>query len=237
MFIKWYGQSCFQLTVSQGKGEKVNIVIDPFDKEIGLKPPSLKADIVLITHQHPDHNNLESVHPVKSAEGGASPLAKQFNRVKNNPFVIDSAGEYEIKGIFIEGIPAFHDEKQGKERGEITCWTIEAEEMRICHLGALGQKELTNEQLEHLGEVDILMVPVGGFSTIDGAAAQEIINQIEPRIILPMHYRIVGISAKLEPVDNFLKAMGQKAIEPLQKLVLKKKDLPEEETKIILLTP
>lgn len=217
MFIKWYGQSCFQLTVSQGKGEKVNIVIDPFNKDIGLRPLSLKADIVLITHQHPDHNNLESI--------------------KSNPFIIDSAGEYEIKGIFIEGIPAFHDEKQGKERGEITCYIIEAEEMRICHLGDLGQKELTNEQLEGLGEVDILMVPVGGGWALNGISAQEITNQIGPKLVIPMHYKILGLTAKLETVDNFLKAMGQKAGAPEEKLVIKNKDLAEEETKIVLLKP
>src|SRR5688572_17441696 len=125
--ITWAGQACFQISVSQSKDNQANIVIDPFG-EIGLKMPNFDADILLVTHDHPDHNNTKAV--------------------KGEPFLIDGPGEYEIKGIFVQGIDSYHDEGQGKERGKNTIYTIEAEDMRFCHLGDLGQKELTDEQLE-----------------------------------------------------------------------------------------
>jgi len=217
MHIIWKGQSCFQLLTSQKKGEQTSIVIDPFDESIGLKPPILRADILLITHHHRDHDNIKAI--------------------KGNPFIIDGPGEYEIKNIFIQGIPAFHDNVGGKKRGKITIFTIETEEMRICHLGDLGQKELTSDQLDKIGDVDILMVPVGGIYTVDGTEASRIISQIEPRIVIPMHYRIPKLKIKLEKIDKFLEAMGIKSVEPQNKLLIKRKDLPAEEMKVIVLKP
>ena len=215
MHIVWKGQSCFQITASPQKGEQVSIVIDPFDESAGLKVPSLPADILLITHDHFDHNNKKAV--------------------ANNPFIIDGPGEYERKGVFIEGIPAFHDDKEGKERGLDTIYTIEAEEMRICHLGDFGQKELTPEQLEKIGDIDILMIPVGGVFTIDAKEASKVIAQIEPRIVIPMHYSVPKLKIKLDGIEPFLKEMGRKSVEPQEKLLVKKKDLIEEETKIVVL--
>ena len=171
--------------------------------------------------------------------------------------MIEGPGEYEIKGVFIQGIPSFHDDSQGKERGVNTIYTIEAEEIRLCHLGDLGQQELTGEQLEKIGNVDILMIPIGGTYTIDSKIASNIIPQIEPKIVIPMHFQIpklevhpiksceAGISqkaklfngVKLEGVDKFLKTMGIKSVEPLNKLLIKKKELLPEETKIIVLKP
>ncbi len=221
MQIIWHGQSCFQIIARQEKNHQVNIVIDPFDETIGLKIPPLPgedgADILLITHNHPDHNNVKAV--------------------KGDPFLIEGVGEYEIKEVFIQGIPAFHDNCLGKERGATTIYTIEAEGMRLCHLGDLGQKELTADQMERIGEVDILMIPVGGIYTISSKEAPKIMAQIEPKIIVPMHYQIPKLKIKLEGVDKLLKAMGIKSIEPLNKLSIKKKDLSEEEVKIILLKP
>lgn len=221
MHIIWHGQACFQNIVSQNKGEQVRIVIDPFSEEIGLRLPKLEADILLITHCHYDHNNVKAVN--------------------GHPFLIEGPGEYEIKEIYIEGIAAFHDDKNGKERGANTIYTIEAEGMRICHLGDLGQKELTPDQLERVGDVDILMIPVGGVYTIDGRGATKIISQIEPRIVIPMHYHLPKLNppagGKLEGVDKFLREMGRKSVEPQPKLLIKKKDLPEEETKIVVLKP
>ena len=146
MQIIWHGQSCFQIISSRGKNNHVNIVIDPFSEDIGLKVPKLEADIVLITHNHHDHNNVKAV-------GG-------------NPFLVSGPGEYEIKEVFIQGIPAFHDSSLGKERGTNTIYTIEAEELKLCHLGDLVQKELTPEQIDKIGQVDILMIPTGGVYTI-----------------------------------------------------------------------
>jgi len=137
--------------------------------------------------------------------------------------------------VFIEGIPAFHDDKEGKERGLDTIYTIEAEEMRICHLGDFGQKELTPEQLEKIGDIDILMIPVGGVFTIDAKEASKVIAQIEPRIVIPMHYSVPKLKIKLDGIEPFLKEMGRKSVEPQEKLLVKKKDLIEEETKIVVL--
>ena len=215
MHIVWKGQSCFQITASPQKGEQVSIVIDPFDESAGLKVPSLPADILLITHDHFDHNNKKAV--------------------ANNPFIIDGPGEHERKVVSIEGIPAFHDDKEGKERGLDTIYTIEAEEMRICHLGDFGQKELTPEQLEKIGDIDILMIPVGGVFTIDAKEASKVIAQIEPRIVIPMHYSVPKLKIKLDGIEPFLKEMGRKSVEPQEKLLVKKKDLIEEETKIVVL--
>lgn len=217
MIISWHGQSCFQISSSQGKNNKVSVVIDPFDKETGLKVPKLQADVVLVSHDHHDHNNVKAV--------------------SGDPFVIKDPGEYDLKGVFIQGIAGFHDDSQGSQRGRSTIYTIDTEEMRICHLGDLGQKELTSDQLDTINEVDILMIPVGGTYTIDANEATKVIAQIEPRTVIPMHYRIPKLKIKLDPADKFLKTMGIKKLEPLPKLTIKKKELPSEETEIILLQP
>ena len=216
MHIIWHGQSCFQIIVARNKGEQVSILIDPFDASVGLRAPSLSADILLISHSHSDHNNK------KAARG--------------TPFLIEGPGEYEIKEVFIQGITSFHDDKEGKERGLNTIYSIEAEGMRLCHLGDLGQKELSDDQLEKIGDVDILMIPVGGTYTISAKEAAKIISEIEPRLVIPMHYHIPNLKLKLDGVDKFLKEMGRKSTEVQPKLLIKKKDLPEE-TKIVVLKP
>lgn len=217
MQIIWRGQSCFQILTSQGKDTQISLVIDPFGNSLGLRVPEFSADIALITHDHDDHNNLGAV--------------------KGNPFIIDGPGEYEIKGVYIQGIPAFHDKNFGKEKGRVTIYTIESEEMRICHMGDFGQKELFSEQLEDIGEVDVLLIPIGGNYTIGSQEASKIISQIEPKIVVPMHYSLPKLKIKLEGVEKFLKAMGKKMPEPLPKLTVKKKDLSSEETSIVILKP
>lgn len=217
MQIIWHGHSLFEIITIPLKNSQLKIVIDPFSEEIGLKLPKLQTDIVLITHNHYDHNNAKAV--------------------SNHPFIINGPGEYEIKNIFIEGISSWHDEKEGKERGRNTIYTIESEEMRICHLGDLGQKELTSDQLQRIGQIDILMIPIGGNYTISAKEAIKIMSQMEPKITIPMHYSIPKLKIKLEGVDKFLKALSIKKIEPLPKLTIKKKDLSEEEAKIVLLKP
>lgn len=216
MQINWKGQSCFQISVSQGKNSQVNIVIDPYSEDTGLKVPKLEADILLVSHDHSDHNNIKAV-------GG-------------NPFLIQGPGEYEVKEIFIQGIPAFHDSVLGKEKGSNTIYTIEAEDLRICHLGDLGQKELTPEQVEKIGEVDILMIPVGGGFTISAKEAVKIMSQIEPSIIIPMHYHLPKLKVKLDEIEDFFKVMGIKKLDSLAKLSIKKKDILPEEAKIIVLS-
>ncbi|MCD6549958.1 MBL fold metallo-hydrolase [bacterium] len=217
MKINWYGQSMFEVIAKQRQNHEVKIVIDPFDKSIGLRVPQPEADILLVSHFHHDHSNIKAV--------------------KGNPFVIDGPGEYEIKDIYIKGIPAFHDKSQGKERGKVTMFTIEAEEIKLCHLSDIGQDELTEKQLEEIGEVNILMIPIGGVYTINAKEASHIINQIEPQIVIPMHYQIPKLKLKLEGIDKFLKIMGVKEAERVNKLSIKRKDLGEGKTRIVILTP
>ncbi|MFH1656660.1 MAG: MBL fold metallo-hydrolase [Candidatus Nealsonbacteria bacterium] len=215
MIITWKGQSCFQISTSQGKNGLISIVIDPFSDDLGLKVPKLQADVLLISHDHSDHNNIKSV--------------------SGDPFIINGAGEYDIKEISIEGMSAFHDNSEGKERGKTTIYTIETEKIRLCHLGDLGQKELTEEQLEKIGDVDILMIPIGGTFTINANEAVKIMSQIEPRIILPMHYNIPKLKLKLDGIDQFLKVLGIKSLEAVPKLAIKKKDISGDEVKVIIL--
>jgi len=216
--ITWAGQSCFQISVSNGKDNSTDIVIDPFDDSLGLKVPNFSADIALVTHEHYDHNNIKAL--------------------KGDPFVINGPGEYEVKGVFIQGIPSFHDDEEGKKRGQNTIYVFEAEGVRFCHLGDFGQKQLTDEQLEEIDSVDILMIPVGGTYTIDSSGASKIISQIEPKIAIPMHYQLPKLKIKLDGVDKFLKTMGKPSVTPIDKLSVKFKDLPKEGAmEIIVLQP
>jgi L-ascorbate metabolism protein UlaG (beta-lactamase superfamily) len=217
MNINWRGQSCFQITSSHNKNDQVSIVIDPFSNDIGLRAPKFQADVLLISHDHHDHNNIKAV--------------------SGDPLIINGPGEYDVKEVVINGIPGFHDNSQGSEKGKITIYTIETEEIKLCHLSDLGQKELTSEQLDRIGDVDILMIPIGGTYTINSAEAIKIMAQIEPKITIPMHYKIPKLNIKLDGVDNFLKALGIKNLEPLPKLSIKKKDISSEEAKIIILEP
>ncbi len=213
MKITWHGQSCFKLLVKSNVGDKITILIDPFDKETGLTPPRGGADIVLITHNHHDHNNLQTVN--------------------GQPFVINGPGEYDVKGVSIKGIYSYHDNSKGSENGINTIYVIEAEDLKICHLGDLGQKELADMQLDKMGEIDILMVPVGGTWTINGEGAVKIINQIEPSVVIPMHYKIPGIEIKLDKVDDFLKEVGVEP-ETTQEYNVKKTDLGEDMKVVVM---
>lgn len=219
MHITWYGQSCFKI-VSQGKKkshQRSSLIIDPFSEETGIKLPKQEADILLITHEHTDHNNR------KIAEKGT--------------FIIDSPGEYELRDIFVQGIPSFHDKKKGEERGRNIIYTVESEDIRVCHLGDFGQDELTDEQLKDIGEVDVLMVPVGGVYTINSQEATKVISQIEPRIVIPMHYQIPGLKIKLSDLSHFLKAIGEKKAVSEEKIVVQKKDLITGDMRIVPLSP
>lgn len=180
------------------------IFLDPFDKSVGLRPPQSNADAVLVSHGHHDHSNIDSL--------------------RGNPVVIDSPGEYSVKGVHIIGIDSFHDETEGTERGRNTIFVLEAEELRLCHLGDLGC-DLTPKQLESINGVDILFVPVGGKYTIDGIKAAEIVRQTEPSIVIPMHYKTKGSSVDISDEKDFCSEMGDCERIASGKLSLKKKDL------------
>ena len=208
MTISWYGQSCFRL-----EGKDVSVLIDPFSKDLGLKTPRLNDNIFLLTHEHFDHNNLEGVSP--------------------EAFVIRGPGEYETKGIFVHGISSFHDNMEGKERGLNTIYVVNFEDMNICHLGDLGQTKLTEEQVEAIGNIDILMLPVGGNYTVDGQQAAEIVSQIEPKVIIPMHYKIDGLKVDLDDNKKFLKSVGLQP-EKVDVFKINRKSLPQEEIKLVV---
>lgn len=209
--VQWLGHSFFKL-----QSGNLTVAIDPYDPSVGLKPPRFNADILLITHDHYDHNN-------KAAIMGQS-------------FVIYGPGEYEIKGCAIYGIPSYHDPKQGSEKGINTIYRLELSGIRFVHLGDLGQDSLTDQQIEVLDGVDVLMVPVGGKYTLNANQAVAIIEQLDPRIIIPMHYKIPGLKIDVGGVEAFVKALG---LPPQQdsKLRLIKKDLRAEDRRLIILEP
>lgn len=223
MQIIWHGHSLFSITTTPEKNSQIKIVIDPYDKSLGLRIPKLEADIVLVTHDHPDHNNVKAVSKNTSTDS------------ENTPFLIEGPGEYEVKNIFIQGVLSAHDDFGGEERGRNTIYTIESENIKLCHLGDLGQKELTEKQLEKIGEVDILMIPIGGVYTLSAEEAAKIMSQLEPKITIPMHYAIPNLKLKLDSLDKFLKVFGIKNLSQMNKLSIKKKDIPSEEVKIIVL--
>lgn len=207
MDIYWYGQACFKL-----KGKNASVLVDPYDPSFtGLKlPRDLQSDVVLTTHDHQDHNFTSA------------------------PMVFDKPGEYEVSGVVISGINSFHDNSEGTERGMNTIFHLLFDNLDIVHLGDLGQSKLTEEQVAQIGQTDILLIPVGSVYTIDSKAASEIVSQLEPKIIIPMHYKIEGLKFELEGVDNFLKEMGAENVVPLPKLSITKEKLPEEPQVILL---
>lgn len=213
MYIYWLGHSCFKMQ-EKINSETVTIVTDPYDKKIGLKMPKVEADIVTQSHDHYDHNNLDAV--------------------KGDPFVIKTAGEFDIKGIAIDGIEAYHDQKEGAERGKNIIFRFEIDNISIVHLGDLGQ-DLDDKQLGKIANPDILMIPVGGNYTINAKKAVEIISQIEPRIVIPMHYSVKDLSIEIDGVDKFIKELGLKPRYE-EKLKISKKDLPQEETELVILS-
>jgi L-ascorbate metabolism protein UlaG (beta-lactamase superfamily) len=212
MTITWLGHACFKI-----QDKNVTIITDPYDPSIGLKLPRLAADIVTVSHDHYDHNNIGAIRGVNG-----------------EPFVIKNPGEYELKGVFIYGLPSWHDKSEGKERGTNTIYRIEMEDISLVHLGDLGHI-LNEDQIKILEGVDILCIPVGGVYTINAKEAAEVISQIEPRIVIPMHYKIPGLKINIDPIDKFAREMGVSVKEKLPKLKVSQKDLPQEETKIIIL--
>lgn len=227
MTIIWHGQSFFEIVTKDKEGKELKIVLDPFDENIGLKVPKTEARILLITHKHSDHSNKKAISAPKSGYPpflGDEPSIHLHSTLKG--FVIEEPGEYEINGVYVQAIPAL---------GEVIIYLIETEGIKICHLGDFGQKELTPEQLDQIGDIDILMVPIGGVYTIDAKGASKIISQIEPKLVIPMHYRPPELKLKLNPLEQFLKEMGSPAIEVQKKLKVKSSDLPKEKTQIVVL--
>ncbi len=200
MDIFYLGHSCFRL-----KGSHASVVTDPYSPGLKELPPKLSADIVTVSHAHPGHAYSQGV-------GGELHL-------------ISRPGEYEIGGVVVLGLPTFHDNAGGSVRGKNIIYLIEIDEISACHLGDLGHT-IDSATLEAMGSVDVLFVPVGGVSTIDARLAIEVVRRLEPKVIIPMHYRAKGLDSHLEPAERFLSEMGIKEITPQSKLSLNKSKLP-----------
>lgn len=216
MEIQFLGHSCFRI-----KGKKAILVTDPYDyPQMGFKMPRVSADIVTVSHQHQDHNNVSAITGTTR---------------KKEPFVISGPGEYEILGVFVFGVSSFHDEEKGAKRGQNTIYVINIDGMRLVHLGDLGHT-LDDKQLEEVNGADILFIPVGGTYTIDPKVAIEVIGQIQPKIIIPMHYKTTDLNPDFGieiTVDDFLKEIGVEA-KPIKKLTISRDKLPEEREVVVL---
>ena len=212
MLITWFGHSCFRIQDKTGP-DGITVATDPFDKKIGLKAPNFQADIVTVSHDHYDHNNAKSL--------------------RGDPYVIDGAGEYDVKGVLVDGVQSYHDNQSGKERGKNIIFRIEMDGIIVTHLGDLGT-ELDDKQRGKLSGTDILLIPVGGNYTIDAKKAVEVVSQIEPRIVIPMHYKVPGLTVDIAGVDKFVKELGLKPTEE-DRLKISKRDLPSEDMELVIL--
>lgn len=208
MEITWYGHACFRL-----RDRTTTVITDPYDKTLGLSLPHPKADIVTISHDVPHHNYTAGL--------------------KGDFKVVDGPGEYEIGGIFITGIHLASPKKHAAEASQNNIYVVYIDDIAVCHLGDLSHVP-TQNQVEDLGSIEVLMVPVGGQNTLTAAQAAEVISLIEPYIVIPMHYHLPNLTVKLDPVEKFLKEMGVTKADTLDTLKLTKAGLPEE-TQIVLL--
>jgi len=209
MDITWQGHSCFRI-----KGKGATLLTDPYSESIGYSLGNPEANIVISSHPHPGHGFTLGV-------GG-------------EPKIVRGPGEYEISGVFITGIATFHDAEKGQERGTNTVYVIEMEDMKLCHLGDLGHP-LSTEQVAEIGSVELLMVPVGGFSTIDAVTAAETVRLLQPGIVIPMHFQTEAVRFQLAPVERFLREMGINAgLGAQSRLSINRAGLSEE-TQVVLL--
>jgi L-ascorbate metabolism protein UlaG (beta-lactamase superfamily) len=207
--ITWLGLSCFRI-----RGSRAVIITDPFPPGLGYTLGKQTADIVTVSHPHPSHSYDKGIN--------------SEHRLVKGP------GEYEISGVLILGIGTYHDSVKGQSRGKNTVYLMEIDGVNVCHLGDLGHV-LSDEQVEEIGNVDVLLLPVGGVATINAAMAAEVMRKLEPKVVIPMHYKTEKLDRDLEPVDNFLKEMGLTQVEPRPKLNVSRSNLPLT-TEVVVLT-
>lgn len=207
MKISWLGHACFLISLSNGK----SIITDPFGSEVGYPQPGLPADIVTVSHQHFDHNAV--------------------NTVPGKPVTVQTEGLHNHEGITFTGVPSFHDEAGGRRRGDNIIFVIEAEGIRICHLGDLGHV-LDSSQIGRIGQVDILFVPVGGFYTIGPEEAFKVVGQLKPGYVVPMHYKTDYIEFPISTPEQFLKLFPGYKKE--KELSVTKSELPETTQVVII---
>ena len=208
MDLTWLGHSCFRI-----RSREATVLTDPCPPASGYAIGKPTADIVTLSHRHDNHSYLKAV--------------------AGSPTVLDSPGEYEISGAFVTGISTYHDAKKGEDHGPNIVFIMEMEAIKICHLGDLGHTP-TAEQAEEMTGVDILFVPIGGNTTLDGVRAAEVVSLLEARLVVPMHYKTEASKGELEPPDRFLKEMGVTAHEPQPKISVTKNSLPAS-TQVVML--
>jgi L-ascorbate metabolism protein UlaG (beta-lactamase superfamily) len=208
MEITWLGYSCFRL-----KGKNTTVITDPYPPGLGYSLDKPSARIVTISHNHPNHAHVQAI--------------------TGEPRLIYRPGEYEIGGVLIIGISTFHDAENGAALGKNNVYAIEVDDVTICHLGDLGHP-LSSNQIEELGNVDVLLVPVGGGTTISASQAAALVRSIEPKIVIPMHYKTPALTRELDTVDKFLKEMGLTEVVPQPKLTVTKATLPLTTTVMVL---
>jgi L-ascorbate metabolism protein UlaG (beta-lactamase superfamily) len=214
MEITYFGLNAVRL-----RGREATVMIDPYEPKLGLSPVRLNVQIVIFTHDDPTHFSLQGL--------------------SGEPHIVTGAGEFEIKGIAMTGTQTYHDAKKGAERGKNFAYTIEIDDLRICHLGHLGHG-LSEDQLEGIGsKIDVLFVPIGGGSHINYTQTTEIVNQIEPKLVIPISYKLPGLTLlalNLEGLDKFAKEMGATDLTPQPKLQISATPSVEE-TKLVILEP
>ncbi len=210
MEITWYGRSCFRL-----RGRGASVVTDPFSPEMGYRLPRMSASLVTVSNDDEEHNYTRIV--------------------RDRPYLIQGPGEYEVGGLFVIGVRTYPEDKRGAENGKNTAYLIEFEEIAICHLGDLGHLP-TQEQIEELDGIDILMIPVGGRDVLTSARAAEVVSMLEPRLVIPMRYRIPDMDREMATVTRFLGEMNAKDVQPQENLRVTVSQLPSE-TGVALLTP
>jgi len=201
--IRWHGHACWEITNDK------TLVTDPHDgRSIGIPAPSVQGDVILVSHDHYDHNSVKSVEKTSSK-------------------VITDSRKRTIDDIEVNGIDSFHDEAEGSKRGENIMFKFKIDDITFCHLGDLGHK-LDDEYIEKIGDIDVLFIPIGGNFTIDAKQAWDVINKIKPRIVIPMHYKIGGLSLPIAGIDPFLEENEYKILHVGNEIDIEKEDLPEE---------
>ncbi len=208
MEITWYGHSCFRV-----KGKEAVVILDPCSPGYGYTLPKLQADIVTVSHSHPGHNYVEAV--------------------TGTPRIIRGPGEYELKGVFMKGVATFHDAERGAQKGRNTVYVMEIDGIKLCHLGDLGHSPAP-ELIDEMSDVQVLMIPTGVISTLAIGTAIELVKNLSPKIVLPMHYKTPKSTRDLEPVEKFLKELGVKEAVPVPKLTVTRASLPLDMQVIIL---
>ncbi|HLH23624.1 MAG TPA: MBL fold metallo-hydrolase [Chloroflexota bacterium] len=210
MELTWLGHSCFRL-----RARDLTIVTDPFGSDLGLALGKVSADVVTVSHAEPNHNAI--------------------NLVDGSPRVVAGPGEYELAGVMITGVATPRPPGQSRDVPRNTAYLVELDEVTICHLGDLAAP-LGSDQVAVVKDADVLLLPVGGHCTIDAAQAAEIAAQVEPKLVVPMHYLTPGVRLELDPVDRFCREIGAAELTPQPRLNVTRSNLPDQLT-VVLLEP